>query len=168
MIIGAPGSSLVTVEESGNGVFRGRDKVVNDGEYFAGYVDGAGAAGEYGHAQLKNPTGSGVTVIIDGLMIKMDDAARVNFAFYDTDLTTLAGTWDVQHTTGGTGVAQLRSESNVSPLGGSFWSMETGSPGEGQNIVFPWGIQLAEGEGFLLRCQNVADDVEAYIYGRQV
>lgn len=168
MIITQPFSSNVTVLESKGGVFRGKDKIVNDDEYFFRKAYQANVAAEYPHIQVWNPSGSGKTVIVDNIMGSLNSSTDLTLCTYNTQLSTLDGTVTSFGHGSVSGSTQIRTESSSSTLGTEIYHMRTISAF--REIEFPigWGFQLAEDEGLLIRAEGAERQLTAEFWVREI
>lgn len=94
-----------------------------DIRYCVGNGSQGGAASNYAHVQLLNPPGSGITVIVQTLVVAIETAGDVQVRLYDTPLTTATTRRFRDTRITGTPVGQARTQNETSRLGTSVLSL---------------------------------------------
>lgn len=95
-----------------------RDKRAFDQLGFFATAFSAAVAGQYSHAQLKNPAASARVMIVRRVTIGSPTAGGAFIANYDTNLTTLVASAinNKRIAAAGTSVGEMRTQSNVAQL----------------------------------------------------
>lgn len=128
---------------------------VASGEAYAGEILRLGVGGEYPHAQLFNPVGSGLRVRLRSMqpMAIFGIAINTNMRRHDVALTTLGAFAGPANLLGGGAapVAELRHETNVALLGSPFWLILSAGQTRSDYPVkhLDWGYDLLPGQGFV-------------------
>lgn len=119
------------------------------GRAFTITPDIAPGVGNYAHAQIKNPAGSGKQAIIALVRVTLAAAGYVWWGRYDTDLTTDAGTMFNLLLGGAASACHCRTQSPNAKLG-SLWGymylpINTPTP------IYPtWGVEISPGGGLVV------------------
>lgn len=167
MRIAGGGSPNVNLLFSDTAQFRNADFVVNSNGAFWLYSNITGAAGEKAHIQIFNPAGSGVTVLVDGILASSNADNFLNVAYHDTELTTDVGAWVSKLRGGAAGAAHIRQVSNNGNLGTIITGQYVlaSSP---LNQILDASIELLSGEG----CHAIANvngtALACLFWGREV
>lgn len=167
MRIGGSGSQGVDVLQSDAAQFRGTDFVVSNAAAFIGTGNLSNTAAVISHVQLFNPAGSGVTVIVDGMIFAMGTAGRFLLASHDTELTTDGGAWLNALMGGAAGAAHVRTQNNATVLGTAFGGGRLAG-NTGEPFVFPFGLQIPAGAGILLSPTLVNVSATVTFWGREI
>lgn len=146
MRISSGGSEFVNILQTDSITMRGHDKVVNDGLAFVCYGYHALTSSKYSLVQLKNPSSSGKTILLDSIIFSSTTTTPLAVWSYDTDLAN--DTFDgINKKLGGSaGVAQIRTEAVTSVPGTIIMWIDSRS-GEKQSVIFDYPFELAEGKG---------------------
>ncbi len=122
-LIGAAATDINQLQ-SNAGAYRNRDFAVNAGQVFSGGTNLNGAASNYAHHQIKNPSGSGIVTLVDRVILAPSAASRIGIRTYDTDLASKAGDYKANKLGGADGQTEARYENNTSALGTSIGNIE--------------------------------------------
>lgn len=123
------------------------------GRAFGGFASVGAGAGVQGHAQLFNPVGSGITVIVYRVYLTVLTTTSILMSHYNTALTTLATTTRNMLSGGTAPVAEVRSQTNTGSFGSLFWRSDL-TASTGFNIGIEWLSELGAGEGLVILCGN--------------
>ena len=106
------------------------------------------------HVQLKNPAGSGITVLVYQIMSSGAVNQRAHIHTHNADLTTDRGAGVNLLAGGAASTAHLREVSQAGVLGTSVWTHWTLADTPIQ-LGPLWGFELGAGEGILTRNEAV-------------
>ncbi len=167
MRIGGGGSTDINLLQSDASQFRNQDYVVSQSGAFQGIFSVGALAANISHAQIYNPSGSGITVIVDGIVISSNAVGSLEIASYATELTTSAGAWANTLFGGAAGSGIIRTQQNGSALGTIVGVnyMAALAPWE---IWFRYPVQLQESNGLIVRQGGANAAVVGTIYGREI
>lgn len=167
MRISGGGSPNVNLLLSDAAQFRNEDFVVSQNASFAGSQSLTAAGGQFAHHQIFNPAGSGITLMVDKILVSSPSNDSYRVARFNTELTTDGGAWVSFLSGGAAGASHIRRESNASQLGTIVehaqllaltpWTDE---------LLYPY--QLAAGQGLLVGASTVAQTLFTTFYGREV
>lgn len=166
MAINVP-NRKVEIKQSSDGVMRNKDEVAVNGEVFAKYASRLAVASEYSYIQLMNPSGSGVVVLLDEIYVYENDGGPFIFGFYNTQLSNDVGVWTTRDETGANGLADIRTQTNVTLLGSIGVTYNIGGD-IGVPIQFNYPIPIPEGVGFMVRSAVVNKNLKVTFTGRQI
>lgn len=119
----------------------------------------ANVAGQYSHAQLLNPTGSGIIVNVEALYLHADNATTLRLKDYDTALTTAADAYFRDRRLEGRPGAQVRNQADVAMLGTTLGNFAVATAAD--TIAIPLDFLLPEGKAIAV----VGVTVNLYLYG---
>lgn len=124
-------------------------------------------AAQLGHIQLLNPAASGVNAIVYMVSVQVSVVADVVFRRYDTALTTLSGNGTNLLLGGAAGLCEVRRQTNAVALGAPVIAFTRPAA---NLVVFPntWIVELGPGEGVLLNCQTVNQDMIGSFWWNEV
>ena len=167
MQINGGGSGNVNVLQSDTGQYRNNDFVTSQDGAFEGGVEQFAVAIELSHIQLENPVGSGITILIDRVLVSSLTAQDVFIRKSSIPLTTFEDLWTNNFLGRGLGVGELRRQTNPAILGVSRWrvSLEAGST---FTILYPYPLILIEGNSILLATELVNSNILGSFHGREV
>lgn len=127
------------------------------GNQFYGSVGLVGVSAQYAHAQLLNPVGSGVSVLLSRVWVNTRSATvQINLQRYDTALATLVGGIN-KSLAGSSPAAEVREDNNGSPFGSRIGQIKVGNY-EGVDLLRDGPLVLAPGEGVLTQMGSVNND----------
>jgi len=136
----------------GLAVVRFADLITDNNGAFLGRGSQAGAAANNAHVQLKNPAASGKTVYVDSATYEGNGTAQfVDFAFFDTDLTTDIGAGSSKTDGGAAGVAHVRAQNNATLLGATSLTQAGAVANAAYKWTFDPPLKLAQGRGVVMR-----------------
>ena len=115
---------------------------------FARSVALAASVGDFGHIQLFNPGGSGITIIVHKIYPATNNQQEFVIQTHNTALTTLVGTGINLLSGGAAGIGELRTENILSITGTQLYR---GRILGSTLIALPleWFMELGAGEGVL-------------------
>tara|TARA_B100000029_G_scaffold443179_1_gene462078 strand:+ start:271 stop:774 length:504 start_codon:yes stop_codon:yes gene_type:complete len=148
MRISSGGSEFVNILQTDTVTMRGHDKVTNDGLAFSCYGYHAATSSNYSLVQLKNPSSSGKTILLDSLTWSSTATSKVAILAHDTDLTNDTFNGVNLKLGSATGVAQIRTEADTS-IPGTYLFWLDGASGTNPTIEFAYPIELGEGKGVI-------------------
>jgi hypothetical protein len=125
--IGGGGSENVNIQQSDDVTRRNLDSVAADNQAFWGGAQLSGASAKYPHVQIYNPSGSGVILLLDSILISPVTESTYGWGLYNTECTTDVGAVQSKLVGGAAGNAHVRTENNSSVLVTGFGPIYVGS-----------------------------------------
>ena len=116
MKIGGGGSENINILQSDDITLRNLDAVTEDNQAFWGGAQLAAAGGKYPHVQIYNPSGSGVILLLDSILISPVTESTYGWGLYTTECTTDVGAVQSKLVGGAAGNAHVRTENASSVL----------------------------------------------------
>mgnify|MGYP003153427733 CR=1 FL=1 len=149
MRIGGGGSTDFNQLQSDSAQFRNKDFLTNEGLNFGGFTFENESSGNYSHVQLINPSGSAVTILLDGIIATTGGATAVSVSTHNTALSGDDGNLTNLKLGGTAGVGELRSQTNSSTYGTRLFyaNVLASAP---LYIPFPYPIMLAAAKGIVV------------------
>lgn len=119
---------------------------------FSSYGVVGASVGNYNHAQVKNPAGSGKLVFVDGFWISTANATAERFVWgsYNTDLTTIADNLQPKDVGAAAASAVLRVQSNGAGLITSTLGSVVVQSLESKYVRLDPPVKLGQGEGLVV------------------
>jgi hypothetical protein len=144
----------------------GRSRTLSGAAFSVGVV-AAGSVGNYAHAQILNPSGSGKVITLTQIRFSLSGAGAISGLRYDTALATLYGSPPSKRIGGAASAAECRSEANASTLGTGLVMVAAYAPAsqEAPPLVLTEPIVLDAGKGFLVRANVTATNLAATFQG---
>ena len=146
LLISSPASISVT----------GRDQTVSsdrwfndlrNGRCFAGYGPSSPTVGEYSHAQLYNPVGSGVNLLVRSCRFQpTGGSSNARLSRYDTAMATLCSTVKNLLASGGAPRGEIRTSTNIAEIGSSFMTFAAPATAP-QEFLDTWTHEIPPGKG---------------------
>lgn len=165
MRINSAGSVDTNLLQSDQFTFRNEDYVVDQGGAFTrGGNQGAGGL-TYAMMGLHNPTGSGVTVILDKIIIMVDIQANVFVERVAGTFGTLAGSWYNMDIFGADGNAQVYGHFSSTAIG-VLMNQYLLNAGENMQIDYKYPFFIPENRGIYVSTINT--NIKVNFYGREV
>lgn len=145
MQLGNPGASNINLLFSDTSVFRNEDYVISSGNGFYGGKWVSAVSAKFSTIQMRNPAASGITILIDAVIITVDTAQFVRVVASSIELASLStddGNKDLGQAQGS---GELRFENTVSGHAGSrlMLNLAAGIPFT-LRPKFPWKINPEE------------------------
>ncbi|MFQ6006122.1 MAG: hypothetical protein ACE5OQ_11525 [Woeseia sp.] len=167
MRIGGAGQSSVNILESEAGAFRGRDFAVSQNRCFVGRVVQTAVAGQFSRCQIFNPAGSGITLILDRIVVSYSSQVNFSIEHYDTELTTDVGAWLSKALGGAAGACHLRRDTGTANQGTmlEFYYRSANNP---EQIEYKYPYMLDAGEGLHVERAVANTELDVNFYGREV
>jgi len=138
------------------------------GQSWAGSVNFTATAGNFPHAQIKNPTGSGKNVVVTSLSMTSVAAAGAGIGFLSADLTTAVGGVTAKLSTGAAALsALLKSQSNAASLIANYIWTANLSANSLVAVPFAKPIVLKPGDGVAVVMTSVADGMQVNFEGEE-
>jgi len=167
MRIGGGGSQDINLLLSDTAQFRNEDFVVNSGDSFMHGLGQGALAAEFGHIQLKNPTGSGVVAFVDQLIVSSPTTQDILILRHAADLTGTVSLWRSTRLGGADGLSGIRRQTNASFLGTQIGLVRV-TAGVTFRIEFLFPVQLDANTGLVAAAGVVNTGLNAYFFGREV
>lgn len=167
MQINSAGSTNINLLQSDQFTFRNEDYVVDaDGAFMYGQT--VSGLLNYNQAQLWNPVGSGITVLLDEIHLTIGAGAVIQFQQYNVALTTLAGEWYSKKEYLTQGNAQFRSDASGAAAG-ILMAIYRLQIEQLYTFKFQYPWMIPEGRGFHVAHINAgAGPLDISFQGREV
>jgi hypothetical protein len=117
--------------------------------------------GEYSHAQLFNPAGSGVVSYVDALIVGSGAADIISVVEYDVALTTADQAGFRDRRIAGAPACTCRRATNVAQLGTDRALIDVPAS---EGILIPWTGVLKEGQGLAVHSETVNQSLRLIVY----
>ena len=158
---------VITVLQSDALLFRNKDFVVDQNGAFHGSITVVAFAAKFAYTQIFNPSGSGVTLLVDGFMASIDVSEILRLTSNDRALDDDIASWPSRKLGGADGLGRLQRETdtfvNGTELGTRFMLANTS-----WDFEFAYPFELSEDQGLMLNCNIVNQGFRAIFYGREV
>lgn len=167
MRLSLSGAGLVDVRQTDALSFNGRDLQISQGLGFLGLVNVGPLAANFSHAQLFNPVGSIITVIVDRVTVISTAATPIRLTVHNTALTFSLTAGLNKNNGGAAPVGQLRSEQSLGFLGTEVARVIANAGGyKDFGLTFP--VQLSAGQGIVVVPTVVLTSLDASWEWREV
>ena len=152
---------------SSSGTIRNNDLTAADDGVFGAGSDRAPRGNGWSYVQLKNPVGSGITVLID--YIQANSTCDVELKRYDSDLSTDIGNGLDLNGNATSSSAHLRTGdmdapgygTSIATFGGSLTDTSWG-------MLNSYPIEILEGDGIMVAGVDINNAVFAYYTWREI
>lgn len=129
---------------------------------FSGYCGSGASAGNFSHAQLWNPVGSGKNAVVEQIVATLNVTAGLFVKFYNTALTTQTQDPSSKKSGGSATSMQQRAQQNATILAGGFLNLAAFTLAGSTPITYKLAepIVITPGYGLILvpSTQNVGVD----------
>ena len=163
------GGGLIDINQlfSDAAQLRNQDSVTDDGLAKIGGLGLAGAASNYAHIQMYNPTASGVVAFIDGMIVSADAATFLVLTSFATELSDSAAWFNTAKLGGTVGVCRMRRENHTAIYGSQIGIMRV--PAD-TSIVIPFvnPIEIPVDQGLCLVSGTVNIGIDVTFIGREI
>lgn len=167
MRINSAGSTNINLLQSDQFTFRNQDFVVSQqGAFFRG-ISLPATANEYSKGQLYNPSGSGITIILDRVVISTDQNGTISVSQSGNSLagTSVNGVNQLMNGAGGSGDLESLSSAAAFLSGAMQIPIMANEP---LQLPFQYPIIIEEEDGFFFRPSAQNRELTAALFWREV